>query len=269
MAIVGTVIMSIIVLLAIAAPLVTSHDPLYAELRDLRQPPSSRHWFGTDLIGRDVWSRIVYGARVSLVVGVLAVALYIAIGTILGAMSGYFGGMIDGVIMRVTETVMSMPTLLMVIIFIAVIGPSIYSVILVIGLLGWPSTARIVRGQFLSLREEEYIIAARMIGASTARIILRHMLPNVLGALSVVATLGVATAIILEASLSFLGLGVRPPTPSWGGMLREAQSPTVLADLPWLWVVPGITIAITVLAVNFIGDGLRDAIDPHAERGLQ
>jgi peptide/nickel transport system permease protein len=222
---------------------------------------------GTDLIGRDVWSRVAYGGRTSLSVGILAVALYALIGTFLGALAGYFGGLTDQLIMRIADTVMSIPSLLMVIVFVSVIGPSLTSVIIVIGLLGWPATARLVRGQFLSLREAEFITAARVIGASDGRIIVRHTLPNTFGPLSVLATFGIANAILLEAALSFLGLGVRPPTPSWGGMLNEAQSPAVLAGLPWLWLAPGIAIATTVLAVNFIGDGIRDAVDPRAVRG--
>lgn len=266
LAMVGSVVMVIILLLTVAAPLVTLHDPLYAELTALRQAPSANHWLGTDLIGRDVWSRIVYGSRISLAVGLGAVTIYVLIGTLLGALSGYFGGIIDGVIMRITETFLTLPSLLLVIVFVSVVGPSVATVMIVIGLLGWPQTVRIVRGQFLALRQEEYVVAARMIGASTGRIILRHMLPNVVGALTVVATFGVATAIILEASLGFLGLGVQPPTPSWGGMLNEARSPTVLAGLQWLWLSPGLAIAVTVLAVNFIGDGLIDAFDPHSEK---
>lgn len=265
LAIFGAVFMTILLFFAVAAPIVTLHDPLYADLAALRQAPSVSHWLGTDLIGRDVWSRVIYGSRISLAVGLGAVAIYVLIGTLLGALSGYFGGIIDGVIMRITETFLTLPSLLLVIVFVSVVGPSVSSVMIVIGLLGWPQTVRIVRGQFLSLREEEYVVAARMIGAGTARIIIRHMLPNVVAALTVVATFGVATAIILEASLGFLGLGVQPPTPSWGGMLNEARSPTVLGGLQWLWLSPGLAIALTVLAVNFIGDGLIDAFDPHSD----
>jgi peptide/nickel transport system permease protein len=267
LAVVGLVFMVVILFFAVAAPIVTLHDPLYAELTALRQAPNGTHWLGTDLIGRDVWSRIVYGSRVSLTVGLGAVAIYVLIGTLLGALSGYFGGVIDDIIMRITETFLTLPSLLLVIVFVSVVGPSVSSVMIVIGFLGWPQTVRVVRGQFLPLHEEEYyVVAARMIGARTGRIILRHMLPNVVGALTVVATFGVATAIILEASLGFLGLGVQPPTPSWGGMLNEARSPTILAGLQWLWISPGLAIALTVLAVNFIGDGLIDAFDPHSDR---
>lgn len=262
----GLVIMVVILFLAVFAPFVTLYDPIKVDLRAIRKPPDSNHWLGTDLIGRDVWSRIVYGGRISMGVGLGAVTIYVVIGTFLGALAGYFGGVIDGVVMRITEIFLTLPSLLVVIVFVSVVGPSVATVITVIGLLGWPQTARIVRGQVLGLREEDYVIAARMIGASTGRIITRHMLPNMAGALTVAATFGVATAVILEASLSFLGLGVQPPTPSWGGMLNDAHSPTVLVGAPWLWLSPGIAIAVTVLSVNFIGDGLTDAFDPHYEK---
>ena len=203
----------------------------------------------------------MFGSRVSLTVGVFAVALYTLIGSFLGALAGYFGGLVDQIIMRLTDTLLSIPALLMVMIFVSIIGPSLTSVIVVIGLLQWPRTCRLIRGQILAIREEEFVTAARAIGSNTVRIILRHILPNAFGPLTVLSTFGVANAILLEATLSFLGLGVRPPTPSWGGMLNEAQSPAVLSSLPWLWMSPGLAIAMTVLAVNFIGDGLRDAVD--------
>ena len=260
----GAVVLLIVILASIGAALVAPQDPIESDLQALRQPPSAAHWLGTDLIGRDLWSRIVHGSRVTLSVGILAVALYVLIGSVLGALAGYFGGWLDQLIMRLTDTVMSIPGLLMIIVFVSIIGPSLTSVIIVIGLLGWPGACRLVRGQFLSLRREEYVTAARVIGASDARIIFRHILPNLISPLIVLATFGVASAILLEASLSFLGLGVRPPTPSWGGILNEAQSPTVLSLMPWLWLSPGLIIAIVVLAVNFVGDGVRDAIDPRA-----
>jgi peptide/nickel transport system permease protein len=259
----GSIVMLAVVLVAVFAPVFTA-DPDEIDLLSVRRPPSAAHLLGTDLIGRDVASRIAHGARTSLSVGILAVGLYVLVGIVLGALAGYVGGWIDHLVMRLVDTVLSVPLLLMVIVFVAVVGPSLFSVITVIGLLGWPGTARLVRGQFLSLREEEFIMAARVVGASDVRIVVRHMLPNTLAPLTVLATFGVATAILLEASLSFLGLGVRPPTASWGNMLFDAQSPTVLSELPWLWLSPGLAIAVTVLAVNFIGDGVRDAVDPRA-----
>jgi peptide/nickel transport system permease protein len=201
-----------------------------------------------------------------LIVGCGAVAVYLAIGAVVGAVAGYLGGTFDQVLMRVTDIVLSVPVLLLVIVFVSVVGPSLGSVIVVIGLLGWPATARIVRGQFLSLRESEFVAAARVVGARDRDIVIRHLLPNIIGPLSVLATFGVATAILLEASLSFLGLGVQPPTASLGVMINEARAPSVLHGLPWLWLPPGILIAVTVVAVNFVGDGLRDALDPRSAR---
>jgi peptide/nickel transport system permease protein len=265
-AIVGSVILIIIVVGAIFAPWVVLQDPITTDLQMVDQPPSIGHWLGGDRSGRDVWSRVVYGTRVSLVVGFGAVGLYVLIGTLLGVISGFAGGVIDQLLMRLTDTVLSIPTLLLVIVFASVVGPSLYSVIGAIGLLGWPGTARIVRGQMLSLREAEFVMAARALGASSRHIAVRHLLPNIFGPLTVVATFGVASAILLEAALSFLGLGVQPPTPSLGDMINQARAPSVLHDLPWLWVPPGIVIALTVLAVNFVGDGLRDALDPRSTR---
>jgi peptide/nickel transport system permease protein len=265
-AIVGTVILVIIVVGAIFAPFVAPQDPTTIDLELVDQPPSVHHWLGGDRSGRDVWSRVIYGIRVSLVVGFGAVGLYVLIGTLLGLFSGFAGGAVDQLLMRLTDTVLSIPTLLLVIVFASVVGPSLYSVIAAIGLLGWPGTARIVRGQVLSLREAEFVMAARALGARSPHIAARHLLPNLFGPLTVVATFGVANAILLEAALSFLGLGVQPPTPSLGGMINQARAPSVLHDIPWLWIPPGVVIALTVLAVNFVGDGLRDALDPRSTR---
>lgn len=229
-------------------------------------PPSTLHFLGTDTSGRDVLARVALGARTSLIVGFGAVAVYVIIGTLIGLSSGYLGGWVDQVLMRFTDTVLSIPILLLVIIFVAVVGPSLISVITVIGLLGWPSVARIVRGQVLSLREAEFIAAARVLGVSGGGIIRRHLLPNLVGPLTVVATFGVANAILLEAALSFLGLGVQAPAPSLGNMIIEARAPAVLQDAPWFWLPPGVLIALLVLGVNFIGDGLRDALDPKSQR---
>jgi peptide/nickel transport system permease protein len=265
-AIVGTVILVTIVAGAIFAPFIAPQNPTKTNLQIVDQPPTAQHWLGGDRSGRDVWSRVVYGTRVSLVVGFGAVGLYVLIGTLLGLISGFAGGAIDQLLMRVTDTVLSIPTLLLVIAFASVVGPSLYSVIAAIGLLGWPGTARIVRGQVLSLREAEFVMAARALGARSRYIVVRHLLPNIFGPLTVLATFGVASAILLEAALSFLGLGVQPPTPSLGDMINQARAPSVLHDIPWLWIPPGIVIAVTVLAVNFVGDGLRDALDPRSTR---
>lgn len=265
LAVIGIVILTIIVLLAVFADLVSS-KPFFTDVKAVSQPPSALHPLGTDRSGRDVWARVVHGARTSLVVGLGAVSIYVVIGTLLGGLAGLVGGRVDFGIMRIVDTLMSIPALLLVIVFVAAVGPSLISVLAVIGLLGWPGACRLVRGQMLALREAEFIAAARVVGVSTPEILFRHLIPNIVSSLAVLATFGVASAIILEASLSFLGLGVKVPIPSWGEMINAAQSPTVLIDTPWLWIAPGMAIALTVLSVNFIGDGLRDALDPRAAR---
>ena len=267
LAIVGTVVVVVIAALAVFGPFLLP-DPFFTDIMSGRPPapPSTLHLLGTDTSGRDVMARVVLGARTSLIVGFGAVAVYIAIGTLIGTLAGFFGGWLDQLLMRFTDTVLSIPTLLLVIIFVSVVGPSLLSVIAVIGLLGWPQVARIVRGQLLSLREAEFITAARVLGVADGAIIRRHLLPNLIGPLTVVATFGIASAILLEASLSFLGLGVQAPQPSLGNMIIEARAPSVLKAAPWFWLPPGILIALLVLAVNFVGDGLRDALDPRSSR---
>lgn len=266
LAIVGLIILAVLVVLAVLAPWIAPYDPTKLDLRALKQPPSPAHLFGTDTVGYDVFSRFVWGARTSLIVGFGAVAVSVCIGTVMGVLSGYYGGWVDALISRVIEVLLSLPALLLVAIFVSVIGPSLQSVIIVIALLTWPQIARLVRGQYLVLRESEFITAARVIGAADRRIMFRHLLPNVLGPLSVAATFYMAMAILLEASLSFLGLGVKPPAPSWGTMVALATNANVLQNLPWVWVPPAIAIALVVLGINFVGDGLRDAVDPRAVR---
>lgn len=263
LAIIGVVLVTAIVALAILAPLLTPWAPNWIDYNTgARKPPGGTHILGTDVVGRDIWARVLYGGRTSTIVGFGAVALYLVIGTVLGMIAGFYGGFVDQVISRLTDTILSIPPLLLIVVFVAVVGPSIGSVILVIGLLGWPQTTRLVRGQLLVLREAEFITASRVVGVRDRTILLRHMLPNILGPLTVVATFGVAAAVLLESSLSFLGLGVRPPEASWGNLITEAISPVVLNLLPWQWVPAAVAITATVLGVNFIGDGLRDAIDP-------
>lgn len=266
LAIVGLVILAVMIVMAVLAPWIAPYDPTKLDLRSLKQPPSAAHPFGTDTVGYDVFSRFVWGARTSLIVGFGAVTVSVVIGTALGVLSGFYGGWVDSVISRVIEVLLSLPALLLVAIFVSVIGPSLQSVIIVIALLTWPQIARLVRGQYLVLRESEFITAARVIGAGDRKIMFRHLLPNVLGPLSVAATFYMAMAILLEASLSFLGLGVKPPAPSWGNMVALATNPNVLQNLPWVWVPPALAIALIVLAINFVGDGLRDAVDPRAVR---
>lgn len=266
LAIIGLVILAVIFAVAIFLPIVATLDPTRTDYGAIRQPPGEDHVLGADLSGRDVFARVVHGTRISLLVGFGAVSLYIVIGTALGMVAGFAGGLADQLIMRATDTLLAIPLILLCIVFIAVVGPGLFSVIAVIGLLGWPQTTRLVRGQLLGLREAEFITASRVVGVDNTGIIVRHLLPNIFGPLTVVATFGVAQAILLEASLSFLGLGVRPPDPSLGEMVNAARAPSTLQGLPWVWLPPGIVIALLVLAVNFIGDGVRDALDPRSTR---
>ena len=262
----GLVVILALILIAIFAPVVATHDPNYVDLFASRQGPSREHLLGTDDIGRDVFSRVVYGARVSLSVGIVAVTIYVVIGTVLGAISGYFGGFVDSTIQRITDAVMCFPSLIIIIAAVAIVGPSIWNVMVVIGLLTWPSICRLVRGQLLSLREQEFIAAAKATGAGNLRIIFRHLLPNAVAPIIVAATFGIASAILTEAGLSFLGLGVQPPTASWGNIINTAQSPAVLQQMPWTWIPAGVLIAVSVLSINFVGDGLRDTLDPRSRR---
>jgi peptide/nickel transport system permease protein len=261
----GLSVLGVLVALAILAPVLTPYSPTAVDLTAYRIPPDRDHWLGTDTAGRDVMTRLLYAGRVSLSVGLVAVSIYTGIGIVLGALAGYFGGWLDSVIMRLADVVLSFPTLIIIITLASVLGPSIYNVMLAIGLLGWPPIARLLRGQLLSLRETEFIIGARAVGCSDRRLIFRHLLPNAMAPVLVAATFGIAYAILIEAGLSFLGLGVQPPTPSWGNMLTDAQSLTVLESMPWLWLPPGLMIALAVLSINFIGDGLRDALDPYLQ----
>jgi len=267
LAVLGAVLIAVMALVAVFAPFVATHDPYAVDLQVVREGPSSKHVLGTDEAGRDVFSRVIFGTRVSLSVGLVAVTIYTLIGTILGAISGYYGGAVDNVIQRVTDTVMCFPSLIIIIAAVAIVGPSIFNVMVVIGLLQWPGVCRLVRGEFLSLRERDFVLAARAIGARDRRVIFRHILVNAVGPITVAATFGVAAAILTEAGLSFLGLGVQPPTASWGNMINSAQSASVLQEMPWAWVPPGVLIALAVLSINFVGDGLRDAVDPRMRVG--
>jgi peptide/nickel transport system permease protein len=264
LAVVGLVLIVAIGLIAIFAPVVAPHDPNYNDLLAARQGPSWDHWLGTDETGRDTLSRVIFGSRVSLSVGLVSVAIYTTIGVILGSLSGYYGGFVDGLIQRVTDTVMCFPSLVIIIAAVAILGPSIWNVMIVIGLLTWPGICRLVRAQFLSLRQREFVEAARSLGGRDRELIFRHILPNAVTPVIVSATFGVAAAILTEAGLSFLGLGVQPPTPSWGNMINTAQSVSVMQRMPWLWIPAGALIALSVLSINFIGDGLRDALDPRS-----
>jgi peptide/nickel transport system permease protein len=263
LAVIGATILLLLAIGALGAPVIASHDPYAIDLRSYRAGPSRDHILGTDSAGRDVFSRLLHAGRVSLSVGLVAVSIYTAIGVLLGALAGFYGGWVDSLVMRLADVFLSFPSLIIIITLASVLGPSIYNVMLAIGLLGWPPIARLLRGELLSLREREFILGARASGCGAARLIFRHLLPNAMAPVIVAATFGIAYAILIEAGLSFLGLGVQPPTPSWGNMLTDAQSLTVLESMPWLWLPPGVMIALAVLSINFIGDGLRDALDPY------
>jgi peptide/nickel transport system permease protein len=257
---VGLVILAIVVLSALLADVIAPHDPIEQDYLALTQAPSAAHPLGTDDLGRDMLSRIIYGSRVSLQVGAIAVGIAVSLGALFGLLSGYIGGLIDDVIMRFVDAVQAFPALILALGLAAALGPSIRNVMIAIGFISTPAIARLTRAQVLSVRESEYVAAARVIGASPGKIILRHVWPNVTAPIIVQATLLVATAIVTEASLSFLGVGVQPPTPSWGAMLRTGSQ--YLEVAPWIAFAPGVAIFVTVLAFNFIGDGLRRALDP-------
>jgi peptide/nickel transport system permease protein len=261
LAVIGLVIITLFVLMAIFAPVIAPQDPLEVGY-EFEAKPSSEHLLGTDQVGRDVLSRLIYASRISLSVGLGAVSIYVVIGTILGAIAGYMGKWADMLIMRITDVFMSFPFLMVILVLVSVMGPSLFNIILVLGILGWPPIARLVRGSVLSLKEMDYVKAGVALGYTAPKILLHHILPNALAPILVNATFGIASAIIMEASLSFLGMGVQPPTASWGNMLTEAQSLTVLAEQPWLWIPPGLMIILAVISINFMGDGLRDAVDP-------
>jgi peptide/nickel transport system permease protein len=248
--------------LALVGPLVTRLDPAHQELALRLSGPSAAHPFGLDELGRDILARVVAGARISLLVGLTVVSVSAVVGTFLGALAGYFGGILDDVISRVVDTLLAFPGLLLAIALVAVLGPSLRNVLFALAIIGWVSYARLVRGQVLRARELEYVQAARALGARTSRILWRHVVPTAIPAVVVQATLGMAGAIIGEASLSFLGLGVQPPTPSWGTMLSGGRAH--ILEAPHLTVFPGMAIALLVLGFNFLGDGLRDRLDPRS-----
>ncbi len=266
LAVVSSIVLLLIVVVAVAADVIAPYDPAFIDPLVFDEAPTPAHPLGTDRIGRDVLSRLIHGGRVSLSVGVVAVSIYMVIGTVLGALAGFYGGRVDTVISRLIDIVLSFPTLMLILVLVSLLGPGLQNIMLVLGLLGWPQVARIVRGEVLRLRTHDFVWAARMIGAPSRRIITHHILPNAMGPMLVAATFGVASAILSESALSFLGLGVQPPTASWGQMLNDAQSLTILESKPWLWIPPGLMILISVLSINFIGDSLRDALDPQLRR---
>lgn len=256
----GLSIILILSLIAIFVPLLTSYEPTEQNLPLRLQAPSKVHFFGTDDLGRDVFSRIVYGTRVSLTVGFVAAGITVFVGTIIGLIAGYFSGKIDYFLMRLVDIMLCFPTFFLVLMVIAFLEPNIYNVMIVIGLTSWPGLARLIRGECLSIREREFVYAARGLGLSTWRILFVHILPNVVAPILISATLNVGGAILVESALSFLGLGVQPPTPSWGNILTSGKDYIYLAW--WLSLFPGLAILITVLAYNLLGEGLRDVFDP-------
>jgi len=261
LALIGILILLVFMMSAIFAPLLAPHNPAALSLSTRLLPPSSAHWFGTDELGRDVLSRTIYGARISLTVAVAVVALSLALGLVLGALAGLYGGVTDTVInLYVSNAFLSLPGILLAVAFVAFLGPSLPNLILALALSGWVNYARLVRAQVLAMKEREFVQAARSLGASDIRLMLRHILPNIVQPLIVQAAVGMAAAILAEATLSFLGLGVQPPTATWGAMLNDARS--YLFESPYLVFFPAASLALCVLAFNFIGDGLRDLLDP-------
>ena len=266
MAIVGAAILAIMLVSAVAAPVVAPYDPVVMDIGSRLVPPSPGHPLGTDFFGRDVLSRMVFGARVSLFIGLTSVGWAALVGVPLGLVAGYLGGLIGYSLMRVVDALLSFPPLLLAIAISGSLGGGQANVILALGMIYVPVFARLVRGQTLSLREEAYVMAAQSYGASDARILLRHILPNLVGILVVQATVGFSSAVISEATLSFLGLGVAPPLPSWGRDLADGRA--YIRDAWWLVMVPAATIVVNVLGINFLGDGLRDALDPRTRRNI-
>ncbi|AHG90124.1 ABC-type transporter, integral membrane subunit [Gemmatirosa kalamazoonensis] len=260
----GVAVVLILGLGALLAPLIARHDPTTIDLTNTLAAPSGVHWLGTDVQGRDVWARLVYGARVSLTVGVVSQALALVLGVGAGLVSGFYGKWVDDVVMRLADITLAFPTLLLLIAMAAALSPSLGTVMLTIGVVGWAGMARLVRGQVLVVRQTEYVQAERALGAGDTRIMLRHVLPNVIAPVVIAATLGVAGAIMAEAALSFLGLGVQPPTPSWGAMIADGRDLSQLRGAPWTSLFPGLAIGAAVLGFNLLGDALRDALDPRA-----
>ncbi|ESU32610.1 peptide ABC transporter permease [Bacillus sp. 17376] len=262
LAIFGGVFLIIIISAALLAPVIAPYSPSKQNLLLKLQPPNSDHWLGTDRFGRDVFSRLLYGARISLLVGFASVLGSITIGTFLGAVAGYVGGIVDAIIMRFVDVILSIPSIFLLITLVTIFKPGVDKLILIFALLGWTTTARLVRGEFLSLRSREFVLASKTIGTRTHTIIFSHILPNAMGPIIVSATLAVGYVILAESGLSYLGLGIQPPDASWGNMLQDAQNFTILLKSWWYPLAPGSMILLTVICFNFVGDGLRDALDP-------
>jgi len=265
LAVAGLVAVALLALVAIFAPWIAPHDPDRVDAGSVLAAPGRDHPLGTDELGRDVASRMIYGARISLAVGFVAVGIAVAIGVAIGALAGYYGGWVDAAAMRFTDIMLCFPTFFLILAVIAYLNPSIWNIMIVIGVTSWMGVARLVRAEFLSLKEREFVVAARAQGVGDARIIFRHILPNAMAPVYVSAILGVAGAVLVESSLSFLGLGVPPPTPSWGNILTAGKDNIEIAW--WLSLYPGFAILITVLGYNLLGEGIRDALDPRLREG--
>lgn len=261
MAVLGLIIIVIFIVLSVGAPLFTKLDPNQSDLLNIRTCPSGEHLLGTDDLGRDIFTRLLYGGRISIAVGVISMLLQLLIGVTVGTLAGYFGGFVDKVVMRIVDIIMCFPFFVIAIALASVLGGSITNLVLIIGMLMWPGIARIVRSQVLVIKETEFVMAAKALGLNAFEIIISHVLPNVVSSILVASTLSVASGILMEATLSFLNLGVNPPNPSWGNMLVAAQSMSVLKNQWWMWIPAGSAVVMMVLAVNFVGDGLRDALD--------
>jgi peptide/nickel transport system permease protein len=260
----GAVVVGILVLLAVLAPVIAPWDPHTPNTKKILLSPSASHWLGTDQLGRDVFSRVLYGARVSLAVGFVSVGIAVLIGILLGAAAGYHGGVVDGLIMRLVDLVLVFPRFFLLLAVLAFIQPSIWTIMAVIGLTGWMGVARLVRAEFLTLKEREFVIWSESVGASVPRVIFRHILPNALAPVLVAMTLGIPAAILTESGLSFLGLGVQPPYATWGNILNDGKDSIEIAW--WMTLYPGLAILITVLSYNLLGEGIRDALDPRLRR---
>jgi peptide/nickel transport system permease protein len=263
-AVAGCLVVLVLFGLSFLAPYLTPYQPDSLDAYHVLLPPSADHWFGTDELGRDVLTRIIYGARISLKVGFVSVGIAVVIGALVGLCAGYYGGWLDSLLMRTVDIMLCFPTFFLILAVIAMLEPSIWYIMIIIGLTGWMGVARLVRAEVLSLRERDFVQAARALGASDRRIIFRHILPNALSPMLVAATLGVAGAILTESALSFLGIGVQPPTPSWGNMLTAGKD--YLEFAWWLSLFPGLAILVTVIAYNLLGEGIRDALDPRLNR---
>lgn len=256
----GLVIILILAMVALFAPFIAPYRPTAINVYNVLSPPDTAHLFGTDELGRDVLSRMIWGSRASLKVGFIAVGIAITIGTILGSVAGFYGGMTDSLLMRFVDIMLAFPTFFLILAVIAIVEPSISTIMIIIGLTGWMDVSRLVRAEFLSLKERDFVSSARAIGASDLRIIFKHIIPNALSPVFVAATFGIAGAILTESGLSFLGLGVQPPEPSWGNILTSGKDNITVAW--WLSLFPGLAILVTVLSYNLVGEGLRDALDP-------